>query len=90
MAGARITIDLDSESVTAKLHRARDVLDGDGRTLLLEDIGEHLLNATKRRATTPRGHPRALTDRREDTHVPWMRRCGDAAKTMRRRHPRAL
>lgn len=50
MAGANFTIDLDSGPVTAALRRVFDVLDGDDRTLLLEDIGEHLLNATKRRA----------------------------------------
>lgn len=50
MAGARITLELDSGAARAALDGLVGQLDDDGRTLLLEDIGEYLLRATRDRA----------------------------------------
>lgn len=47
---ARIEITVDTAAAEQALGRAATALDGDQRTLLLKDIGEHLLRSTRERA----------------------------------------
>lgn len=50
MAGARIEFEVDTKLASTALQKALGVLGGDGLTLLLSDIGEYLLGATRDRA----------------------------------------
>lgn len=50
MAGARIEFEVDTKIASTALAKAVDALGGDGLTLLLSDIGEYLLRATRDRA----------------------------------------
>lgn len=50
MAGARIQLDADTRSAGAALAAAARQLGPEGRTLLLQDIGEYLMISTRARA----------------------------------------
>lgn len=43
-------IELDTQAVLRTLQHAADVLDGEGRELMLQDMGEYLLQSTRERA----------------------------------------
>lgn len=60
MAGARIEIQLDASQAQAALHGIGNQLGPDAQALLLKDIGEYLLKATRDRAAgevSPAGTP---------------------------------
>lgn len=60
MAGARVTVELDAGAAATALAGVGRQLDDDGRTLLLQDIGEYLLRSTRDRAAgqvSPDGVP---------------------------------
>lgn len=50
MAGAKLTINADIGSAQAVLRQLLGRLEGDGRNLLLQQIGEYMLDATRERA----------------------------------------
>lgn len=60
MAGVKFDLLIGTDDVTAAVRAARDGLSGEDRTLMLADIGEYLLNATRERASeeiAPDGTP---------------------------------
>lgn len=63
MTGARITLELDDGAARSALAGLGQQLDDNGRTLLLEGIGEYLMGATRDRAAlqvSPDGEPWAI------------------------------
>lgn len=71
MAGARIELQTDIKGASSALQRASDALDGDGLALLLSDIGEYMLGATRDRAAQqigPDGAPWAALSPRYAAH----------------------
>lgn len=60
MAGARVEIDVDIGAVNRQLAGMAAQLDGNGRTRMLEDMGEYLLRSTRDRGVlqiSPDGKP---------------------------------
>ena len=55
MAGARIEWEVNTKVASTALAKAVEVLGDEGLTLLLEDIGEYLVRATRDRAATEHG-----------------------------------
>ncbi len=79
MSGARVVIQVDDRKLLDALRAVDNVLDGDGRELMLDDMGEYLLTSTRDRAAlevSPAG-------------VPWLPLSRDYAKRKARKHPDA-
>jgi phage virion morphogenesis protein len=60
MSGARVIVVVDDRQFQEALSNVESVLDGDGRELMLEDMGEYMLKSTRDHAALeqdPQGHP---------------------------------